>query len=67
MYTAFYSIDGGTEFAGWTSKSHNAALRKTRGFFSGEGYRVVREHSRVGHVVLLNKRGNRLVIDVRWV
>lgn len=63
-YTAYYAVNGGTRFTGWASKSHNAALRNTRRFFSGQGYRAVRDESIVGHVVLRDKSGNRVVIDV---
>ncbi|UDL16215.1 hypothetical protein SEA_KOZIE_19 [Microbacterium phage Kozie] len=63
IYRSTWSIDGGTAFDGYEGRSHNNVLHRTRRLFSGQGYRVVKEESRTGHVVLDNG-SHRAVIDI---
>lgn len=63
IYRSTWSVDGGATFDAYEGRSHNNALHRTRRLFSGQGYRVVKEESRTGHVVLSNGV-NRAVIDI---
>ncbi|QWY81878.1 hypothetical protein SEA_HONK_55 [Microbacterium phage Honk] len=62
-HTAFWSVNGGNRFEGVRASTHNAALRETRRLFSGQGYRLDKTVSRVGHIELVGPMG-RAVIDV---
>ncbi|MGP5043584.1 hypothetical protein ACTXJR_06070 [Glutamicibacter ardleyensis] len=66
MFQAFYSINGGTEFEGNRSTSHNAALRNTRKLFTGEGYRADTKEGRTSYLVLRNSE-NTAVIRIERV
>lgn len=64
-WTAFYSINGGTRFEGVRASTHNSAQRRTRALFSGQGYRVNNDLSRVGHLVLEGPVGVAVIDTVR--
>lgn len=52
--STYYVNDPARRFDGVTGREHNSVLRRTRALFSGQGYRVDRERSHTGHVVLTN-------------
>jgi len=65
-YASTWSVDNGTVYSGVESSTHNGALRRTRHLFSGQGFKVVREESSTGHLVMDNGT-NRAVINVKRV
>ena len=67
-YSGFVTIAGGSgRLPGVEASTHNAALRLTRRTLAGQGYRVVRAESRVGHVVLQRPDGVRALVEVERV
>lgn len=67
-YQGYITIEGGSgRLEAIASSSHNEALRRTRRLLSGQGYRVVRDESRVGHVRLQRPDGVRALVEVERV